>query len=84
MDWQSLGIGLGIGLIVGVISGYFWLVGYLIKSLYGRMMTDRHDPDHYIFRLEFTKDPAEMPMKQKYIVLKIEETKLNSIKTEVD
>lgn len=76
MNWIFLLIGLAIGLILG----YMWMVWYLGRCLYGRMMTDRRDPEHFIFRLEFTKDPGELPQTQKYILLRVEETQLPSIK----
>ncbi|MBP5595016.1 MAG: hypothetical protein J6Y02_06515 [Pseudobutyrivibrio sp.] len=75
MNWIFLLIGLAIGLI----TGYFIFIIYLTSSLYGRMMVDRRNPDHFIFRLEFTQDPAEMPKRQRYIMMKVEETQLNSL-----
>lgn len=78
MNWIFLLIGIAIGLI----TGYFCLILYILDGLYGRMMTDHRDPEHYIFRLEFTQDPAKFPKSKKYMIFKVEETELKSIKTE--
>ena len=76
MNWIFLLIGTAIGLI----TGYYLMILYHSTSLYGRMMVDKRNPDRFIFRLEFTKDPTTI--RHKYIVLKVEETELKSIQDE--
>ena len=76
MNW----IFLLIGTAIGFITGYYLMVVYVSANLYGRMMVDKRDPDRFIFRLEFTKDPTTI--RRKYIVLKVEETELKSIQDE--
>lgn len=69
-------------LIIGVIIGF--LISMMLFSMYhanrtyGVLKQDRRNENHYIFRLEWTKDPITIGTKT-YILLSVEDAELKSI-----
>lgn len=66
-------------LIVGVILGFLLAAFSYAKRIWGEFIRDKRDPEKYIFRFEWTKDPIKIE-NRKYIVFKVIDGELKSIK----
>ena len=65
--------------IIGVVLGFFLACFSYATRIWGEFVRDKRDPQKYIFRFEWTKDPVQIGNK-KYIVFKVIDGELKSIK----
>ena len=66
-------------LVTGLVIGWFLAVFAMASRIWGTFIRDRRNPEKFIFRFEWDKDPVKIG-DRKYIIFKVVEGQLKSLK----